>query len=120
MRIIEYHDRRSIERLLRPQGANDAALERRVRRIVDRVRDRGDRALVEYARRFDGVSPPLEVPPAEIRTIAARAAPGVRRALEHAAARIADVAGYQLPRAWKRTIWSGIVVEQRIEPLARV
>jgi len=84
------------------------------------VRREGDRALVEFARRFDGVSPPLEVSAAEIRAGAARAGRDVRRAIERAAAHIARVAQYQLPKPWKRTIAPGVVVEQRLEPLARV
>jgi len=84
------------------------------------VHREGDRALVEFARRFDGVSPPLEVSAAEIRAGAARAGRDVRRAIERAAAHIARVAQYQLPKPWKRTIAPGVVVEQRLEPLARV
>jgi len=84
------------------------------------VHREGDRALVEFARRFDGVSPPLEVSAAEIRAGAARAGRDVRRAIERAAAHIARVAQYQLPKPWKRTIVPGVVVEQRLEPLARV
>ena len=84
------------------------------------MRREGDRALIEFARRFDGVSPPIEVSAGEIRAGAARAGRDVRRAIERAAGHIARVAQYQLPKPWKRTIAPGVVVEQRLEPLARV
>ena len=120
IRIIESSDRRSIEPVLHSHIAADQEFERRVQRLVARVRRDGDRALVEFARRFDGVSPPLELSAGEIRAGAARAGRDVRRALEQAAVHIARVARYQLPQRWKRTIAPGVVVEQRLEPLARV
>src|SRR5947207_12561006 len=120
IRIIESSDRRSIEPVLHSHIAADQEFERRVQRLVERVRRDGDRALVEFARRFDGVSPPLELSAGEIRAGAARAGRDVRRALEQAAVHIARVARYQLPQRWKRTIAPGVVVEQRLEPLARV
>jgi histidinol dehydrogenase len=120
IRIIESSNRRSIERFLHAPTAADADFERGVRRLVERVRRDGDRALIEFARRFDGVSPPLEVSAAEIRAGAARAGRDVRRALERAAGHIARVARYQLPQRWRRTIAPGVVVEQRLAPLARV
>jgi histidinol dehydrogenase len=120
IRIIDSRDRRSIDRLLRPHAADDGVFGRKARRIVEAVRDEGDRALLRFARRFDGASPPLEVSSADIASAAARAGRDVRRAIERAAAHIADVARHQLPARWKRTIARGVVVEQRIEPLASV
>jgi histidinol dehydrogenase len=120
IRIIESSDSRSIERVLHPHIAADQEFERRVRRLVERVRRDGDRALVEFARRFDGVSPPLELSAGEIRAGAARAGRDVRRAIAKAAGHVACVARYQLPRRWKKAIAPGVVVEQRLEALARV
>jgi histidinol dehydrogenase len=120
MRIIDSRDGRALDRLLRPSRINDVAFERRVRRIVEGVRAEGDRALVRFAKRFDGVSPPLEVTAREMRAAAARLEPPVRRAIEVAAQHIARVAIRQLPPRWNVAIAPGVRVEQRVEPLGRV
>jgi len=91
-----------------------------VRAIVDRVRVSGDRALVGFAKRFDGVRPPLEVTPEEMRAAAEQVDPVVRRAIRQAAGNIARVAFRQIPRHWDLDVVGGVSVEQRVEPLARV
>ena len=91
-----------------------------MRAIVDRVRVSGDRALVGFAKRFDGVRPPLEVTPEEMRAAAEQVDPVVRRAIRQAAGNIARVAFRQIPRHWDLDVVGGVSVEQRVEPLARV
>jgi histidinol dehydrogenase len=120
VKIIEAGDRRAIVRLTTQAERVDRAFERRVRTIVDRVRDDGDRALGEFARRFDGVSGPIEVSAADMRREAARVEPSVRRALRDAARNIARVAAQQIPKHWDLRVGPGVSVEQRVEPLARV
>jgi histidinol dehydrogenase len=107
-------------RLLARGGRGDRAIDRRVRTIVDRVRSEGDRALLRFARKFDGVAPPLEVSADEMRDQARRVAPDVRRALRHAARHIALVAFRQIPRHWDLQVAPGVSIEQRVEPIARV
>lgn len=120
MKIIDASDRRAIERLLTRQARVDRSLDRRVRGIVDRVRTAGDRALLPFARRFDGVTPPLEVAPDEMARAAAQVDPAVRRAIRQAARHIARVAFKQIPRHFDLEVAPGVSVEQRVEPLARV
>ena len=120
LRIIDGGDTRAIRRLLAPAARTDKAFDRRVATIVDAVRDRGDRALERFARRFDNVSPPLEVSVDEIRAGAARVEPAVRAAIAQAARNIARVAFRQIPRHWDLDVAPGVSVEQRVEPLARV
>jgi len=121
VRVLDAADRRAIDRLLVPPPRHDRAFERRVRAIVDGVRTGGDRALSRFARRFDGAAAgPLEVSPEEMRSEAARVEPAVRRAIAHAARNIARVAFRQIPRHFDVEVAPGVVVEQRVEPLARV
>jgi histidinol dehydrogenase len=120
VKILESTNRRAIEKLLSPAKKDDRAFERRVRAIVDRVRDGGDSALEGFARRFDGVSPPLEISSAEIRRGAAKADKAVRRAIAQAAKNIARVAFRQIPSHLDIAVAPGVAVEQRVEPLARV
>jgi len=120
LRIIDGGDTRAIARLLASADRDDRAFERRVRSIVDGVRTGGDRALARFARRFDGVSGPLEVTPDEMRAGAARLEPAVRRAIAQAARHIAMVAFRQIPTHFDLEVAPGVSVEQRIEPLERV
>lgn len=120
MRIIASSDTRQVRRLLDPARIDDQAVRRRVAAIVGRVRADGDRALVAFARRFDGLRAPLEVRAEEIRDGARRAPRDVREAIATAARHIRQVARRQLPRAWRARVAPGVVVEQRVRPLDRV
>ena len=91
LRIIDASDTRALTRLLARGRGRDAAFDRRVQRIVDRVRVDGDSALVRFARQFDRLTGPLEVGRDEMRDAAARVAPDVRRAIGRAARHIARV-----------------------------
>jgi histidinol dehydrogenase len=120
MRIIESRNRRALERVLTRDRSADRAFERRVGSIVERVRRGGDEALVALAKRFDGAAPPLEVSRDEMAAAAATVSAEVRRALGQAAKNIARVAFRQIPKHWDLEVTPGVVVEQRVEPLASV
>ena len=120
LRLVDGSDARAIARLLAPPDQADRAFHRRVQSIVDGVRVGGDRSLVQYARRFDGVAPPLEVSEAEMRAEAAGVPAAVRRAIRQAARHIARVAARQMPRGGRLQVAPGVSVEQRVEPLDRV
>jgi histidinol dehydrogenase len=120
VKIIAATNRAALERLLSPARRDDRAFDRRVQAIVDAVGTDGDRALARFAKRFDAVSPPLEVSAAEMQEGAARVAAPVRRALKQAAEHIARVAFRQIPKHFDLEVAPGVLVEQRIEPIARV
>jgi histidinol dehydrogenase len=121
MLLIETRDRRELERVLASSARmRDLRFERRVRRIVDEVRNGGDASLNRFARRFDGVSPPLQIAEAELRKGAAQVAPAIRRAIRLAARNIARVAGRQVPKGWRVTVERGVSIEQRVVALDRV
>ena len=63
MRILSSRSTEAVDRVLAPSRAQDRALARRVSTIVAAVRTGGDRALLSYARRFDGLRCALEVSP---------------------------------------------------------
>jgi histidinol dehydrogenase len=120
MKIIEAASRTAVERLLAGNRAIDKAFDRRVARIVERVRGQGDAALLRFARKFDGVGPPLEVSKDEMQAAAARVPVDVRRAIARAARHIAKVAARQVPKRVTIAVAPGVSVEQRVEPLTRV
>jgi histidinol dehydrogenase len=120
LRIVESTNVRAVRALLAPSRPADAATDRRVAAIVGDVRRRGDEALLRYARRFDSLDGPIEIPRAEI-VAAARMVPApVRAAIRAAAAHIRAVAKRQVPRGFRVRVAPGVTVEQRVIPLDRV
>ena len=78
-------------RLPRPQAASAGPLDE-VRAIIAAVRERGDAAVAEFTKRFDGAEPAgLTLTPTEIEAAASRTPPEVRDAL---AAAVANVEAY--------------------------
>ena len=98
-------------------------VERRAREIVDAVRRRGDRAVIDFTRRFDGValSPrQLCVDAAEIRDAQRAVAPAALRALRLAARRIAAFHRRQRAASWSYDDGVGLRLGQQISALDRV
>ena len=120
LKIISAADGRAIARLFEAGSADNAAVARRVAAIVADVRRGGDRAVLAYARRFDRLEGPAEITRREMEAGAGAAPPRVRRALRTAARHIRRVARTQVPRGSRLTVAPGLVVEQRVTPLARV
>jgi len=120
VRTIDGTNPRALATLLRRTIDRDPAFERRVQTIVDRVRKGGDRALMQFARRFDALTEPVEVSTDEMREQASRVPADVRLALRQAARHIARVASRQIPKHWDAAVVPGVSIEQRVEPLGRV
>jgi histidinol dehydrogenase len=120
MRVLSSSDSRTLARLLDRRPAADTGLERRVAVILADVRRSGDRALLAYARRFDGLDGDLEVPADDISAAAREVPTRVRRAIRDAARHIRTVARAQVPRPCRVAVQPGVVVDLRVTPLARV
>ncbi len=120
MKIIDSSNRRAVSRLVDRQQGSDPTVATRVARIVGAIRRRGDRALLEYAKRFDGVDGTIEIPRRDIEAGARDAPPAVRRAIKTAARHIRWIASRQVPPGWKCQVTPGVVVEQRVTPLDAV
>ena len=120
IRILRASDAAAVSALLDRRPARDAALTERVADIVAAVRRAGDEALFDYARRFDGLEGPVEVPREEMRDAADSLAKPVRAALAAAARNIRHVAKRQVPKSWKTSPVRGVAIEQRVLPLDRV
>ena len=101
------------------RGAH-AEIERTVADIVGRVRRGGDRALLSFARKFDGLDGAIEVSRAEMRAAAREVPAPVKRAIRLAAGNIRTVARKQIPRSWSVSPVAGLRITQRVTPLDRV
>ena len=105
----------------------DQAIEQRVAAILDDVRARGDAALLEYTRRFDGLSAAsvaeLEIGQPELQAALAAIPPAQRHALEFAADRVRSYHQRQLDacgRSWQYRDEDGSLLGQKVTPLDRV
>jgi histidinol dehydrogenase len=120
LKIISAADSRTLERVIGRGTERDRALEQRVAAIVADVRKGGDRALLAYARRYDGLTGPVEIDPTEVAKGASAVPASVRRALRSSARHIAEVARSQVPKGTRVSVVPGVTVEQRVVPLQRV
>jgi histidinol dehydrogenase len=120
MKIINSRNVKAVDRLLRPVIGVNRATAASVAGIVSAVRRGGDKALLSYARKFDGLDEAIEVSNDEIEEAAARVPPRVRAAIATAAKNIHKVARRQRPHGWKIATQRGVTVEQRVMPLDRV
>ena len=93
-----------------------------VKRIVTDVRRRGDRALLRYAAKFDGLdqAASFRVTPQEMAEAWNGVCPELRGALTTAARQIRAFAKRQLPKTWSKPSGSGLAVGQLVRPLLSV
>lgn len=100
--------------------ADDPQVTRAVEEIVSTVARDGDKALIDYAARFDGAELTcIEIDPAEIAAAVDSVAPDVRKAIDHAAANIAGFHKAQLPAEVDVMTAPGVRCVQRAVPLRR-
>jgi len=93
------------------------------RQIVEAVRRRGDRALLDYTRRFDGArltARSMRIDPGELRSAVDKVPASVRGALRRAARRIRVFHEKQRQGSWSFRDPLGLTLGQRITPLRRV
>ncbi len=91
--------------------------------IIERVAANGDRALVECAAEFDGVSlSPSEFRIGEEEWAAAESAVSadLREAVDLAHRQLADFARMRIPQSWQSSPRPGVTVGERFEPLSRL
>lgn len=101
--------------------SGDIAVRDGTARILARVRNEGDAALIAFAREFDGVTlTAVEVPRAQWDAALAALDPALRRALERAAENIRTVHEAFRPTAREVTTADGALIGRRPDPLARV
>ncbi len=108
-------------KILERRTARLEEAEQVVRPILDAVRKRGDKALIEYARKFDGLErKSVAVPIDELQRAADELSPDFRAAVRTASDNIRGYAKLQLPRPFRKAIVPGIRLGQIIRPLDSV
>jgi histidinol dehydrogenase len=108
---------RKLAALTRFDATQDPAVQKTVRRILADVRKRGDAAVREYTKKFDGFTPKqFAVSPGFLEAIPAAQAQALRQAHE----RIRAFHEKQLQKSWEYTDAGGTRLGQQVSPLARV
>ena len=100
----------------------NAELMSQVMAIVEDVRHRGDRALVEYTARFDGVqleTSELRMSEAALHRSAERVNPRVLEAIREAIRNVRMFHQRQVEASWEITPVDGVRLGQRITPIER-
>jgi len=122
LKIIRANERQELMgRLASRSVVLDAELMKEVASIIDDVRARGDRALMEYTARFDRVElKQFRVEEDELRRCAARVDERVLSALREAIQNVRAFHQCQIEESWNTSPADGIQLGQRITPLERV
>lgn len=112
-----------LSRLAARSVAFDSDLLAQVQAIIDDVHRRGDAALIDYTRRFDGVElqpSELRISAETLRRSAAKVDKEVMPALRVAIENVRAFHERQLEQSWEFSPGEGVRLGQRITPLERV
>lgn len=111
----------AFRRFVRRHAERDEGVEKTARKIVERVRDGGDRELLALVRKHDSPKvEALEVTRDEWDAGVERVNPADRAALGKAAMRVRDFHRRRIPSSWEIREEGGALLGQRVRPLARV
>ena len=121
MRVLQRKAAEDYVRSLEQRGSRLEEIEPAVRKIVDEVRREGDRALLKFAREFDGLGAEqkLRVEESELRAAWKSAPRTLRSALKVAEKNIRRFCQWQKPKEWRRSA-DGASLGQLVRPLDSV
>lgn len=113
-----------LDALLAWDSVSDESVASTVRDVLADIRQRGDGALLDYTRRFDGLDVAtvgeLEFSQEQLQAALLRIDADQREALEHAAARIRHYHEQQVQQSWTYTEADGTVLGQQVRGMDRV
>jgi histidinol dehydrogenase len=113
-----------LDQLLAWESVSDAAVGKTVTEILDRVREQGDAAVLEFTRRFDRMTAKtmaeLEIPRQSMDAALKKIDRAQREALEFSVQRLWAYHEHQKMSSWSYTEADGTVLGQQITALDRV
>ena len=113
----------ALDQLLSWESVSDASINQRVLEIIDNVRRRGDAALIDYTRQFDGLDvaqmSDLILPRERLELALTRITAEQRAALKTAARRVREYHQHQVQDSWRYSEADGTVLGQQVTPLDR-
>ena len=125
MKIQVFRDSNSkkFERLLEKRQIHLIKATAIVKPILDKVQTRGDRALLEYAHKFDGLPKKIktfEIPKSKLKKAWEEVSESFKKALEQSSENIRRYAKAQKPKEWLEAVDTGITLGQIVRPLEQV
>ncbi|HLZ13774.1 MAG TPA: histidinol dehydrogenase [Candidatus Acidoferrum sp.] len=111
------------KKIFKARETRDVEAERVAAEIVADVRGGGDKALLAWTKKLDGIDLRREglwIGEKEIWAARRAADKELARAIEHAARNVRCVAQRQLPKAWSMETDRGVRISQRVEPIERI
>ena len=126
MKIVRHTDAnfsRKLREVTAPSSLFDPVIEQRTRAIIDAVQMRGDDALLEFTKKFDGArfaADRLAVTQAELMVASLKADESLRAAVAEAEKNIATFARKSLLRNWECRNSHGARVGEKFDPFQRV
>ncbi len=126
MNIARYTDAdygAKLKKITAPSMLFDPGVEQRTRAIIEAVRERGDRALIEFTQQFDGakLSPKdFAVTDKELRAASSSVSPALKRAVTAALKNVGQFSLKSLRKDWHFQNAQGAMVGEKFDPLSRV
>lgn len=112
-----------LDQLLSWESVSDTTVNQRVLDIIDQVRSKGDAALLDYTRQFDGVEATdfsqLELSQERLQQALDSLPAAQRSALQTAADRVRSYHEHQRQDSWQYTDADGTLLGQKVTPLDR-
>lgn len=119
--MIRILESKAMGKVLARRAARMTEAETAVRPILEAVRTRGDKGLMEYARQFDQLErKSVRVPEKELAAAAERLSPEFRAAVEVASANVRAYAERQIPKEYSSAFGPGRRLGQIVRPLDTV
>ncbi|MBW2984540.1 histidinol dehydrogenase [Candidatus Woesearchaeota archaeon] len=119
--VIDSKDKGKIQEITKRASGNFDLVLNLVLPIINDVKTKGDKALIDYAKKFDKVQlKSIKVSKNEIKEAYKKVNKKTITALKKAAKNIERYARLQLPKEWSKEVEKGITVGQIVRPLERV
>lgn len=125
MRIIKVEDRKKIKEqmddLLKRSESDQSAIEETVKEIINNIKEKGDKALLEYTKKFDGVElGNIRVTEEEVEEARKAVGEEFLAILEEVAANIREYHECEMEDTWLKEFRPGVRLGQKITPIGRV
>ena len=126
MKVLRTDNKKTFKELKKRQSVfykHRETIETRVREIINAVKSRGDKAVLDYTSRFDGVKlakKDLQIPKADIDAAWENASPEDKKSLNLAKVRIEKFHRQELMHSWKIVGSGGEVLGQKVIPLEKI
>lgn len=120
MRLTKDSRREALEALLGRSPSGYSEYEQTVREIIDDVRERGDLAVFDYEKKFDGCvlsNDTIRITPEEIEAAYKELDPEFVEVIRKSAANIRAYHEKQVTQSWITTGEDGIILGQKITPI---